>query len=101
MEDNLGRDNVIVAQIIRDLGRIYLLEGKKETAEEYMTLALQTLQKHNHPERYKCLEYLSDLYWEKFKEAQRAENVDTAQTFREQSIEYLRQAQKVIKKQQN
>jgi tetratricopeptide (TPR) repeat protein len=96
-ENHYGKDHTEVAQVLKELGQVYLLEGNVETAEKYIYKALNISQLNKHPESYSCLELLSELYVKKSEEAVHKSSMEEAQMFKVQAINNLRKALEIIR----
>ena len=57
-----GKNHVDYAIPLKELGRFYTLTKDFNTAELLLKKALFILEKNNHPECFRCLEYLGDLF---------------------------------------
>lgn len=68
-EKKYGRHHSDYAIILKDYGRFYGIHGDFDTAHKLINEALVVFQKENHPEAYRCFEYLGDLYAKQGKKA--------------------------------
>lgn len=91
------KDLIFNSHALNNLGRIYLLENQLETAEKLFHQSLNMLQQSNHPERYACLENLSELFLKK--SIQTANKGDDPQfkDFKVKAVDYITQALKIVK----
>lgn len=92
-EDNYGRDHKDTAQIIRDLGELYCLQGDFVKGEELLQRSLKIYQASNHPQTYMSLETLGEVYVNKSKQAITSEE---AQSLKNIAASYYKQALKII-----
>ena len=93
-EDKFGKDHIKTARILRNLGEVYLLQGHLDDAESQITKALMILSENKHPERYKALEYLTEIL---LKKSISEKNVAQVQRYRKQAMDYLNQALAIAK----
>jgi tetratricopeptide (TPR) repeat protein len=61
-EKYYGKDHVKIAPILRSLGQVDLAQGYLEAAETFFNKALKIFEFHKHPDSYKVLEDLAELY---------------------------------------
>ena len=62
-----GVKHIDYAIFLKDFGMFYVLTGDYKQAELFINQALAVLEKAQHIERYRCFEYLGDLYAKKNK----------------------------------
>ncbi|MES2215586.1 MAG: tetratricopeptide repeat protein [Pseudomonadota bacterium] len=89
-----GAEHNKTARAIRDLGEVYLRSGNFTKAEQLLVSALNISQKANHPDQFKCLELLSDLYLAQSKEAK---SFDQKTAYEAKTQEYLTQSVQVAR----
>lgn len=94
--NDFGENHVETAQILKDLGDVYFLEGNLEAAESLFTRALTIFQEKNHPSAYKCLESFSDMAAKKYQET-KEKNVEEAQYFKTKAVDELSKALEIVK----
>ncbi|MEN8265201.1 MAG: tetratricopeptide repeat protein [Nitrospirota bacterium] len=85
-----GDEHVLTAMGLKDIGVCYLQEGSIEIAEVTLKAALAILQKENHSEIYICTEYLAAVCWKKYEKAERQENQEDSQQYKQETINYLK-----------
>ncbi|HUX79460.1 MAG TPA: tetratricopeptide repeat protein, partial [Alphaproteobacteria bacterium] len=89
--------HIETSQILRDLGHVYLLEGYISKAENLFIKSLKIFQDNQHPDAYKTLEYLAELSLKKSALLENKQNLQEAQNFKTQAINYLKQALEIVK----
>jgi tetratricopeptide (TPR) repeat protein len=69
-----GKEHIEYAMTLADYSQFYIRKKDYKVADQMIAEALTVLQKHKHPEQYKCHEYRGDLYAAegKIKKAQEA-----------------------------
>lgn len=96
-EKHFGKNHVETARVLSNLGQVYLLEGRLRNAEDLLFRSFNIFQKSNHPDIYMVFEGLTALYLEKAKIAFQGGDRKKYQEFRTQAINYLKNAQEIIK----
>ncbi len=91
-ETHFGNNHIATAQILRDFGKVCVEDRSLEDAEELLNRSLKIFLKSEHPESYISLENLAELSLKKFTLAMKRGDVQEAQKFKQQEIEYMRQA---------
>lgn len=61
-ETQFGKEHTQYALVLRDYGYFCVLKKDYAHAEEFLLQALKILEENQHAERYRCFEYLGDLY---------------------------------------
>lgn len=97
-ESHYGKDHTAIAHILVVLSQVYLLEDNLELAERYLLKSLEIYQKNKHSDQYKVLESLTELYMKKSMHATQEVNMEQSQDFKNQAINYLKQALDIIRK---
>jgi len=82
-----GKNHIEPARVLRDLGLVYLCEDKLKEAEDFLSRAFSAQQKH--PDTYLFSESMSDLFLRK-------SIVEKNKNFKEQAINYLKQAMEQV-----
>lgn len=93
---NYGNTNIVTAYALNALGEVYFIENNLEASERFFNEASRIFHQNNHPDSYKCLENLSKLYLKKSLVAQNKGNIKLAKDFKNQSINYLKQALEIV-----
>ncbi|WP_341789292.1 tetratricopeptide repeat protein [Rickettsia endosymbiont of Polydrusus tereticollis] len=62
-----GYQHSKTARVIRDLAAVYLARGKLEKAEKLFYESMAIAKKMQHPDEFKCLEFLGEIYIQKSK----------------------------------
>ena len=88
-----GEDHIETARVLNNLGQVYLLEGRQNASERFMKRALAIFQYRKHPESYKALESLADLYLKRSVQ----EKMGQSQGFKKQAIDSLKKALEIVK----
>lgn len=96
-EETYGKDHVETARVINILAQTYLLTGDLTVAEAYLKKILRIFQENKHPDVYKVYEDLSDLELKKAQNAESQERSQEAEDHKAQAINYLMQAQEIVK----
>jgi tetratricopeptide (TPR) repeat protein len=96
-ENYYGKEHYQTAFVLMNLGQTYIMEGQFEDAENFIKKALDILQKEKHLNSYMCLEALGDLYMKKSITSKNSGEMQLSQNFKNQAINYLRQAQEIVK----
>ena len=96
-QKNYGKNHLTAAFALSDLGHIYLLEGQLEISENLIRKALMILENNKHPDAYKCLEDLSELYIKKYRLAKAKGDPASANTVYSKAIASLIQAVDIVK----
>lgn len=86
-----GSAHIDYAIFLKDFGLFYVLKGDFEQAEVLLNQSLAILEAARHIERYRCFEYLGDLYACKHHMLQ---NSETA--YRTRACEYYQKALTVV-----
>ena len=98
-EMHYGKEHLVVGKSLNHLGRIYILEQNLPMAKEVVIRAFETLEKTNHPERYRSLELLGDIYAEKSKkELKIAGKTSKYKLLKAKSVKYFEQSLEVVQK---
>lgn len=97
-QKNYGKDHVETARVLVTLGEIYSSQGDLDKAEVYLREASQIFEKHKHPDNYTALEALADLSFKKSSHEKETKNIQQAQSYERQGINYLSQALEIVKK---
>lgn len=95
-ENYYGKDHFLIAYVLRNLGQLSLLENDIEKANTLFKRSLDIYQKTNHVDIYATLESLADLYIKKSTFGVK-NNQKQSESFKIQAINYLRQAQEIVK----
>ncbi|MBX9786885.1 MAG: tetratricopeptide repeat protein [Alphaproteobacteria bacterium] len=96
-QKNYGKDHVETARVLVTLGEIYSSQGDLDKAEVYLREASQVFEKHKHPYNYMALEALAELYLKKHSHEKKNGDIQQAQSYKNQSINYLNQALEIVK----
>jgi tetratricopeptide (TPR) repeat protein/DNA-binding CsgD family transcriptional regulator len=96
-ENNHGINHISTAQILNSLGKVNFLEGNIERAELLLNRALAIYQEHKHPESYRALENLSELYTRRFENIGYTNKNPEHQTYKNKALIYLQQALSTVK----
>ncbi len=96
-EKAYGPNHIETARVLQDLSRVSLDEGHSEIAENLLSSALALFQQSNHPETYTILESLGNVKLKQVKDEELKGNPQQAQLYKTQAINYLKQAQEIIK----
>ena len=96
-QKSYGDDHLEVGRAFNELGSIYLKEKDFENSEKFFQKALSILENNKHPEKYECLESLSEIYIQRSILAANKEEYQNSCDLKKQAISYLRQALEVIK----
>ena len=98
-EMHYGKEHLVVGRSLNYLGRIYILEQNLPMAKEVIIRAFEILEKTNHPERYRSLELLGDIYAEKSnKELKIAGKTSKYKLLKAKSVKYFEQSLEVVQK---
>jgi tetratricopeptide (TPR) repeat protein/DNA-binding CsgD family transcriptional regulator len=98
-EMHYGKEHLVVGKSLNHLGRIYILEQNLPKAKEVVIKALGILEKANHPEKYRSLELLGDMYAERSqKELQISGRTSKYKFLKAKSIKYFEQSLEVVQK---
>lgn len=95
-ESHYGKDHIETARVVQNLGKIYLAEGKLDQAEILMNRGVKILQSKNHPSAFLVLEDLAELHFQKSKEEEKKGQIEKAQAFKSQAIQFLTQAFEIV-----
>lgn len=87
-----GSDHIKTAKVLNDIGFVDLLEGNINSAEIAFHQALVIYEKNKHPERYRSLEMLAELYLMKSRTANLNSN-----NYQTEAIKCLKNAYKIVK----
>lgn len=85
-------DPIEVASCIQALAEVHFLENDVEIAEGFTEKALKIFSQHKHPNVFKFLERLSELYLAKSIQLIKVGNPQKAKAFKAQAISFLKQA---------
>ena len=96
-EKNCGSNHLEVGRVLNALGEVYLLSSDLETAENMAMRALRIFEHYTHPERYVCLENLSDIFMKKSMLAASNNKMKESQSFKAQALSYLNQTLEIVK----
>jgi tetratricopeptide (TPR) repeat protein/DNA-binding CsgD family transcriptional regulator len=96
-QKNYGKDHVETARVLVTLGEIYSSQGDLDNAEVYLREASQIFEKHKHIDNYMALEALADLSFKKLSHEKETKNIQQAQSYKNQAINYLNQALETVK----
>ncbi len=92
-ENNYGIGHKDTAQILRDLGELYCLQGNQIEGEQLIERSLNIYQAADHPLACMILETLGELY---FKKSKQAKTPEEAQALKNASFSYYSQALAII-----
>ena len=95
-EMNYGRDHLETAYVLETLGELDLLTEKFDSSEKFLKEALSIFINNNHPEAYRTLEDLSDLYLKLYERKFRENERELAQKLKEEALQFLTQALELI-----
>lgn len=95
-EKYYGIDSIETARVWGNLGQVYFRQNSLEKAETFFQKALNLFQTSNHPERYIILENLSNIRLKQSMQTREKGKVETAQNFKAQAINYLKQALDIV-----
>jgi len=95
-EKTLGKNSTEMARVLRKLGNVYILVGQFDKGEALVNNALEILEKHNHPDRYACLEILGKLYLTKSDQVKVQGDNQQAESYKEKGLNYLKEADAII-----
>lgn len=90
-----GKHHTDYALALKEYGLFYLVTGKLEIAEKLFKEALDILQKADHQGRYKCFEYLGDLYEKKVK-LMPSSNSANREKIKAQAISFYNKALNIV-----
>jgi len=90
-----GKNHTETAQIIRELGKLYSLQGDFIKGEDLVLKSLQIYNNTNHPQAYVNFEILAEMY---LKKSNQKENSRDTENLRNTSLSYLTKALEVVKK---
>ncbi|WP_032112537.1 tetratricopeptide repeat protein [Candidatus Paracaedibacter symbiosus] len=93
---NYGNTNIATAYALNALGEVYFIENNIKVSERFFNEACRIFRQNNHPDSYKCLENLSELYLKKSVVAQNEGNIKLEKDFKNQLINYLKQALEIL-----
>jgi tetratricopeptide (TPR) repeat protein len=96
-EEFYGEEHFQTAKVLRDLGKVYLLENNIEKADAFFKRSLSIFQKRKHIEIYTTLESLAELYLKKLLLMKDKGDEEQYKYFKNQAIDYLKQALNVVK----
>lgn len=97
-QKNYGENNTETAQFLCELGLVNLEANDLKNAEQLIKNSLKVYSEKKHPQEFRCLEILADIYRQNSLEALRQGNVEQSVMFREQSSVFLQQALNTAKK---
>lgn len=98
-EMHYGKEHLVVGKSLNHLGRIYILEQNLPKAKEVIIKAFGILEKANHPEKYRSLELLGDMYAERSqKEFQISGQTSKYKFLKAKSIKYFERSLEVVQK---
>lgn len=89
------QNSIEIARILRNMGSTYFVKGDMKTANYFLHKALNIFQKNKHPERYMCLENLSDLYLKK--SISKKNDKKQCQFYREKAVGYIKEALEIVR----
>lgn len=94
-----AQNHLEIARVLHKLGQVYLLQKGKsmEIAERYIVQSLEIFQRNKHPDSYLAFEDLASLHLKKSEDAQNKGHDQLSKAFKDQSIQYLRQALEIVK----
>ncbi|HQS84470.1 MAG: hypothetical protein B7Y25_06075 [Alphaproteobacteria bacterium 16-39-46] len=95
-EMNYGRDHLETAYVLETLGELDLLTEKFDSSEKFLKESLSIFINNNHPEAYRTLEDLSDLYLKLYERKFRENERELAQQLKEEALQFLTQALELI-----
>ena len=95
-ENQYGKNHLKTTGVLRDLGRVYLLEGDIQTAENLLNTTFGIFKENDHPENYTCLETLADLYQKKHDQARARKIPHEIQHFHDQTLQALNHALEIV-----
>ena len=96
-EKEFGKNHIETARILRDLGQTYVLEGHLKIATTLLNTTLEIFKEAQHPESYKSLELLAELFLKRSTQAVKIGDTQLSQIFKEQAIHYLSRALETVK----
>ncbi|MBN9412958.1 MAG: tetratricopeptide repeat protein [Candidatus Paracaedimonas acanthamoebae] len=91
---NYGEDHIVTARVIRNLGQVFLQEDYIEIAENFISKALKAFKQNKHPEYYKALENLAEIY---LKKSLQTAEIKQSEQYKEKAKDYLNQALEIVK----
>jgi DNA-binding CsgD family transcriptional regulator len=94
---NYGDSHIETGLVLKDLGAIYLQSNDLIKAEDLAQKSLTILKNSKHPEKYACLELLSEIYVKKSTIAAQENDLSNTKIYKNQSISYLNQALETTK----
>jgi tetratricopeptide (TPR) repeat protein len=94
---NFSEDSLKIGISMLELGQVYLLEGNLETAEIILNESLVILKKNKSMDVHIILEMLAELNLKKSEQMIRMGNIQQAQKFKTQAIEYFNQSIEIRK----
>ncbi|OJW55190.1 MAG: hypothetical protein BGO67_05305 [Alphaproteobacteria bacterium 41-28] len=92
-----GKNSVKTAYILRNLGHTYLLEGNTDVAENLIIKSLDTFYQNKHPESFKALESLAEVYLKKSIDFANKGDTQVSQKFKTQALNSLKQSLVIVK----
>ncbi|WP_010301658.1 tetratricopeptide repeat protein [Candidatus Odyssella thessalonicensis] len=91
-----GSEHIEAANALLLVGHFYLLSGNMELAESYFNEALAIYRKSKHPNIYKALEGLSEVYITRASIIEKQDDIQQSKIYKQQANNYLSQARQII-----
>jgi len=96
-KEHYGIDSVQVAFLMHNMGEMKFMEGNLKEAEEYLNKSFEIFKNKNHPEIYRVLDSLIELYLRKSIEENNQKNADQEQFYHNKALHFLSELQKILK----
>ena len=91
-----GKNHIVIGKALNNLGRVYILGQNLDMASDTLIRAFNILDSASHPESYRALELLSDIYAQKtIKELKEKGRTLEYNSFKSKSINYLKQSLRI------
>ena len=95
--EHYGTDSAQVAILMHNIGEMKFMEGNLKEAEEYLHKSFEIFQNQNHPEIYRVLGSLIDLYLKKSINENNQNNTQQGQIYHNKAVYFLSELQKILK----
>jgi tetratricopeptide (TPR) repeat protein/GTPase SAR1 family protein len=97
-KNHYGKNHIQTGIVINELGKVYLFQEDIKKAESLFNQALDIFKSNKHPNSYKSLEGLADLYFKKAKQSRENKGVQEAKELKAKSNNSLKEALKIVEK---
>jgi len=95
--EHYGTDSTQVAFLMHNIGEMKFMEGNLKEAEEYLNKSFEIFKNKNHPEVYRVLDSLIELYLKKSINENNQNNLDQGQIYHNKAVHLLSELQKILK----